>query len=207
MVADEWQDATTQVEQPARPRRTAPPGWLLLGASFLAGVALASAAFVATWRHEAAQSTDAQAQLSDAQASLGIARARSAKLAKQLRSDEAALGQARARIAAAERGRKQTAAQLGLVGRKLAAAPARLHGARSSGDALAATATTLANDVLGLSTYLSQTPTAQLDPSYIATQLDYLKQLAAKLSAGAPALSSELASLEQTVAAAQKQAR
>ena len=208
MPALDWQEATTRVEPPARAggRVRAAPTWLLLGAAFLAGVALASAAFVASWRHEASRGTAVQAQLDDTRAALRKLQGEKAGLARKLGSSSLALRRAKTQASDLARRQQAVAKRVRSLSGDLAVTTKHAQAARASGAALADAAATLAADVKGLSGYLSQTPTSQLDPSYVEAQLAYLEQLAAKLRAGAPALAGEVAALERAAKAAEARA-
>ena len=184
----------TAIPCPTGERRGAPL-WLLVVASFLAGAALAAAAFVASWRHEASRGSDAIAQLSHVRATLRGVQADRSGLAEKLGT--ASLALRRAKTQSATLAHKEAAAkkQLAAANRALASLAVNARSARASGDALAANASTLADDVKALSAYLSQG--GQLDPGYVQTQLAYLEKLAGRLRDGGPALSQQLAALER----------
>jgi hypothetical protein len=151
------------------------PVWLLAVAAFVAGAAIAAAVFVTVWRHEARRSTTAQAQVSSRDAEIRVLRANGDGLARRLAADTLALRRLQARAAAAVKARDAARAQA-------SGAAAAAKQARAEAASVRATAQTLASDLQGLSAYFSQTSAAAVDPSYVATQLAYLKKLASALA-------------------------
>ena len=69
----------------------------------------------------------------------------------------------------------------------------------SGADALGAAATRIAGELKTLDTYLTTTPTNQLDPGYIASQTAYLAQRLSRLQEKAGTLGNSARSFESTL--------
>jgi hypothetical protein len=180
-------------ERPALPRRAeqtshrrrARSGWLLAVLAFLCGGLVSAAGFSIGWRHQAQQGNQAQAALASAtarnhalQASLAAARAATTR-ARQAEK-RARLGKAAAQA---------SASTLASAAAKVAHGATASRGAAgtvsSDAGALTSSVTRLASELKTFTTYLTTTPTRQLDPGYIQSQTAYLtRQLSALESAG-----------------------
>jgi len=185
-------DSTTEVRWPIlkerapfmqtmpRPagRRRQRSTWLLTGLAFLCGGLVSAAVFSIGWRHQAQRDTAARSALAAATAR---AHRLSASLAvAQENATKARLSAARA--AASVRATTQAAAALA------AAATASKHSAdavSSDAGAVGATTVRVSRELQTLLTYLTTTPSGQIDTGYIASQASYLtRQLTALESAG-----------------------
>ena len=185
-------DSTTEVRWPILRERapfvqtTPRPGrrrlqrstWLLTGLAFLCGGLVSAAVFSIGWRHQAQRDTAARSALAAAtahahrlSASLAVARENATR---------ARLSAARA--GASVRATTQAAAALA------AAAAASKHSADAvSTDAgtVGATTVRVSRELQTLLSYLTTTPSGQIDSGYIASQASYLtRQLTALESAG-----------------------
>ena len=69
----------------------------------------------------------------------------------------------------------------------------------SGAGALTAAATRVASELKTLDTYLTTTPSGQLDPGYVASQAAYLAQQLSRLQRDAGTLGTSVTSLETTL--------
>jgi hypothetical protein len=168
------------VQAKPRPQRRKPARstWLLTGLAFLCGGLVSAAVFSIGWRHQAQRDTAARSALA---AETARARQLSTKLS-------AARGDAtKARQAAA-----QAAASVSATSHAAAALAAEVTAARHSADAVASgaggigtTSVRVTRELQTLLTYLTTTPSGQIDSGYIASQASYLtRQLTALQDAG-----------------------
>jgi len=167
------------------PRSRPRSAWVLAVLAFVCGGLVSAAGFSIGWRHQAQQGSAAEAKLASATA-------RSHRLQASL---AAATGAAASAHQAERRARKGQAAAEASA-RALAGAAAKVAGGTTasrraanalSGDAGALTSSTakLTSELKTLETYLTTTPTGQLDAGYIQSQTAYLlRQLSALQSSG-----------------------
>ena len=188
-------DSTTQARWPVLNERApfaAPPApvrstrrrlprsaWLLTALAFLCGGLVSAAAFSIGWRHQAQRDTAARAALA---AETTHANRLSASLATA-RETAARERQAAAQAAAAARATSRAAASL----ESRAVAAGRTADTVSGGaGAIGATASRVSRELQTLLSYLTTTPSSQIDSGYIASQATYLtRQLAALENSGA----------------------
>jgi prefoldin subunit 5 len=198
-LLDERAPFATAAHGRGRGRKPSRPLWLLTGLAFLCGGLVSAAAFSIGWRHQAQRNTAAQT-------ALAAAAARAHRLEQRLGALRTSLG--RARGAAARDRASATAAAVSEQALVRAAASVAEEATVSggSGDAvsssagsLATAATRISSELKTLDTYLTTTPTGQLDPGYIASQTAYLARQLARLQGNAGALGSSVASLETTL--------
>jgi hypothetical protein len=153
--------------------------WLLTALAFLCGGLVSAAAFSIGWRHQAQRDTAARAALATATAR---ANRLSASLAAA-RETVARERQAEARAAASVRTTSRAAASLATQAGAARSAAGTVSG--SAGD-VGGTATRVSRELQTLLTYLTTTPSGQIDSGYIASQAAYLtRQLTALQDAGA----------------------
>ena len=188
-------------------RRLPRSAWLLTGLAFLCGGLVSAAAFSIGWRHQAQRNTAAQS-------ALAAANTRARKLERTISALRTSLGDARGAAASAHAAAAATAAS----GKALARAGANVaeeadassgNGAAisSRADALTAAATRIAGELKTLDTYLTTTPTGQLDPGYVASQTAYLAQQLSRLQGDAGALGNSVGSFETTLRKLSRDAR
>jgi hypothetical protein len=166
---------------PERPLRRRLPRsvWLLIGLAFLCGGLVSAAAFSIGWRHQAQRDTAARA-------ALAAATARVSRLSDSLATTRATLAQERQAEAAATAAAQATsrAAASVVTGGTVAGAAADV--VSSDADAVGATANRVSRELQTLLTYLTTTPSGEIDSGYIATQASYLtRQLTSLQKAGA----------------------
>jgi prefoldin subunit 5 len=172
-----------------RSRRLPRSAWVLTALAFLCGGLVSAAAFSIGWRHQAQRDTAVRT-------ALAAATARTRRLEGRISALQTSLGSARAAAASA------TAAEQALAraGTRLSAdaTASSGHGAPISAGAgdLTAAITRIASELKTLDTYLTTTPTAQLDPGYIASQAAYLDRQLTRLQGDAVNLRSSVTTLE-----------
>jgi hypothetical protein len=172
-----------------RSRKPARSIWLLTGLAFLCGGLVSAAAFSIGWRHQAQRDNAAQTALAAATARTHRLEQKITALQSSVRSDRAAAASA----AAAEK-------TLAHAGTQVSA-----DAAGSSGDAasissgagsLTTAAARIASELKTLDTYLTTTPTSQLDPGYIASQSAYVTRQLTRLQGDGVALGHSVASFQ-----------
>jgi len=183
--------------QPVQARRSLPRvTWALAAAAFVTGVLVSAAAFSVGWRHQAQHG-------SSTAAALAAATARSHTLAGSLAASRSALAHSRARLAAAEQAKTAAIAASRALSQEASGLATTLAGTGRSADSVAAGAGSLgatvdrvAGELKTLTTYLTTTPTGQLDPGYIATQSSYLAKQLDELKAARGDLTAVIAGFE-----------
>ena len=186
----------------SRPKRKASRSvWLLTGLAFLCGGLVSAAAFSIGWRHQAQRDTAARVALAAATARTQQARAHDRHVAEFVehgsqhqpprpRQAENALAHAGANVA-------EEATVAGGNGTAVA----------SGAGSLTAATTRIASELKTLDTYLTTTPTAQLDAGYVASQTAYLAQQLSRLQGDAGSLGSSVTSLQTTLRKLSRDAR
>ena len=163
------------------PRRTPRVMWVVVAAAFLCGAAVSAAGFSIGWKHQAQKGSSAESalvaatatthalrtQLASVRASLAAERTHATSLAGQRRALEHTVAQLRAQAAAA----KHEAASLS-----------------SSAAPLSGDLDRLTNELHALGSYVTQTPSGQLDAGYLQAQVGYVSKTANGLSAALAAL-------------------
>jgi len=175
-----------------RGRKLPRSAWLLTGLAFLCGGLVSAAAFSIGWRHQAQRDTAART-------ALAAATARTHRLEQKISVLRVSLHGARgaaASAAAAEKALARSGARVGVD----AAASNGTAGSISSGAGTVTTAATrIASELKTLDTYLTTTPTSQLDPGYIASQSAYVAQQLTRLQEDAGTLGKSVTSFEATL--------
>jgi prefoldin subunit 5 len=170
--------------------------WLLLGLAFLCGGLVSAAGFSIGWRHQAQRDTAAQSALAAATARTHRLQRRIAALQTSIDGARSATARANASAAAATASEKALAQVGAKVGNEATAALGSSTSISSGAGSLTGTATRVAGELKTLDTYLTTTPTGQLDPGYIASQTTYLAQQLSRLQGNAGNLGSSVASFE-----------
>jgi chromosome segregation ATPase len=169
------------VAVPQRKRRTPRVVWVLVAAAFLCGAALSAAGFAVGWKNQAQRGTSAEsalvaatatthrlrAQLTDVRARLSTSEARAVQLATAQRQLDHTVANLRTQLTAARRAQASVSA---------AAAP------------LAGDLDRLTNELHALTSYVTATPSGQLDAGYLQAQIAYVSKTAARLSSALAAL-------------------
>jgi hypothetical protein len=164
--------------QSGRARKPARSAWLITGLAFLCGGLVSAAVFSIGWRHQAQRDTAARS-------ALAAATARANRLSSQLAVARATATRERQAVA-------QANASVGATSRLAAALAAEVTASKQAADAVASSAGgvgtstgRITRELQTLLTYLTTTPSDQIDSGYVASQASYLnRQLAALQSAG-----------------------
>jgi prefoldin subunit 5 len=182
--------ATASRQAPGRklPR----PAWVLLGLAFLCGGLVSAAAFSIGWRHQAQRNTAAQS-------ALAAANARAHRLERKIGALQSSLADARGAAARAQASATTAGRGAARVADDATAAGGDATSISSRAGSLTAAATRLASELKTLDTYLTATPSGQLDPGYIASQTAYLARQLSRLQGEAGSLGSSASSFETTL--------
>ena len=183
-----------------RGRRMPRSAWVLTALAFLCGGLVSAAAFSIGWRHQAQRDTAART-------ALAAATARTHRLESRITALQTSLGSARAAAAAATAAEKALARAGTQVGVDATASSGDGASISSGASAMTGAATRLASELKTLDTYLTTTPTAQLDPGYIASQAAYLDRQLTRLQGDAGSLGSSVASFESGLRKLSRDAR
>lgn len=183
-----------------RSRRAPRSAWVLTGLAFICGGLVSAAAFSIGWRHQAQRDTAART-------ALAAATARTHRLESRITALQTSLGSARAAAAAATAAEKALARAGTQVGVDATASSGDGASISSGAGAMTGAATRLASELKTLDTYLTTTPTAQLDPGYIASQAAYLDRQLTRLQGDAGSLGSSVASFESGLRKLSRDAR
>jgi prefoldin subunit 5 len=177
---------------PTRRRRLPRSAWLLTGLAFLCGGLVSAAVFSIGWRHQAQRDTAARTALASATARIDRLSA-SLATARQTAARERRL---EAQATAAQQALMRAAAR---VGDRATVSNHAAASVSSGAGSLTASASKIASELKTLETYLTTTPTNQLDPGYIVSQTGYLAQQLTRLQASGGNLGDSIASLEASL--------
>ena len=148
--------------------------WLLTTLAFVCGALVSAAVFTIGWRHQTQQNAAAESALVDMTARNHKLTASLAKSQAATAAEQRIATQATAALRAARASGATIAAQAGA---------AQTNSTLVSGNAasMATTAGKIATELRALTTYLTTTPTDQLDAGYIDSQAAYLVRQATAL--------------------------
>lgn len=166
--------------KPRHPERRKPSRsvWVLTGLAFLCGGLVSAAVFSIGWRHQAQRDTAARSALA---AETARAQRLSTRLAAA-RENAATARQAAAQAAASMRATSRAAAALATEVTSSRHAAAAVS---SSAGGIGGTSLRITRELQTLLTYLTTTPSSQIDSGYIASQASYLtRQLTVLRDAG-----------------------
>ena len=167
--------------RPARPARTRTRswrGWLLTTLAFVCGALVSAAVFTMGWRHQTQQNAAAESALADATA-------QNHKLAASLNTAREKIAQERQIAAHARASLRAAHASGATIAAQANAAQANATSVSITASSMASTAAKISSELKTLVTYLTQTPTEQLDAGYIDSQAAYLsRQIDSLESAG-----------------------
>ena len=183
-----------------RSRRLPRSAWVLTALAFLCGGLVSAAAFSIGWRHQAQRDTAART-------ALAAATARTHRLEGRITTLQTSLRSARAAAASATAAEKALARAGTRVGADATASSGDGASISSGAGALTTAAMRIASELKTLDTYLTTTPTAQLDPGYIASQAAYLDRQLTRLQGAAGSLDSSVTSLEAGLRTLSRDAR
>lgn len=162
-------------------RRTPRVTWVLVAAAFLCGAALSAAGFAVGWRNQAQRGTSAETALVAATATVHQLRMQLATARSHLSDTEARTVQ----LAATRRQLDHTVAKLRT---QLTAARHAQASVSAAAAPLAGDLARLTNELHALSSYVTATPSGQLDAGYLQSQIAYVSKTAAGLSSALAAL-------------------
>jgi hypothetical protein len=172
-------ERTTVMRVPKAARRARRwPMWVLPTLAFVCGALVSAAVFTIGWRHQTQQNAAAQSALADATARNHKLSASLATSRAKLTREERIAAQARASVRAARASSATIAAQA-------RAAQASATSVSGNAASMASAAGKVGSELKTLTTYLTTTPSQQLDAGYIDSQTAYLaRQVAALQSEG-----------------------
>jgi septal ring factor EnvC (AmiA/AmiB activator) len=162
-------------------RRTPRIMWIVVAAAFLCGAAVSAAAFSIGWKHQAQKNTKAEAALVAATASVH-------SLRMQLATAGSSLAASHAQVARLRASRKALDGSLATLRRQLVAVRQSLSSTSAAAAPLSADLDRLTNELRALTSYVTQTPSGQLDAGYLQAQVGYVSKTASGLSAALAAL-------------------
>jgi prefoldin subunit 5 len=172
-----------------RGRRAPRSAWLLTGLAFLCGGLVSAAVFSIGWRHQAQRD-------SAAQTALAAAHARAQRLEQRIGALQASLGRANAAATAAKASEQALVKNAATVAQEATASSSDGAAISSGAVSLTTAAGRIAGELNTLDTYLTTTPSGQLDPGYIASQTAYLARQLTRLQGDAGTLGNSVASFE-----------
>jgi hypothetical protein len=175
-----------------RGRKVRRSAWLLTALAFICGGLVSAAVFSIGWRHQAQRD-------SAARTALAAATARAHRLEDRIAGLQASLGHARAVAASATAAEKALARAGTRVGADARATSGDAASLSSGAGSLTAAAARIASELKTLDTYLTTTPTGQLDPGYIASQTAYLDRQLSRLQGDGGTLGDSIASFEASL--------
>ncbi len=173
----------------SRPGRRPRPVWLLIALAFLCGGLVSAAAFSIGWKHQAQRDTAARS-------ALAAATARTHRLDEKVSALQTSLVAARSATARATAAEQALALTAGKVGDDAKVAGGDAPSVSSGAATVTGAATRIASELKTLNSYLTTTPTGQLDPGYISSQTAYLAEQLMRLEGDAGSLGTPVASLE-----------
>jgi hypothetical protein len=173
--------------------------WVLTGLAFLCGGLVSAAAFSIGWRHQAQRDTAAQAELTAAATRAHRLEHRIAALQISLAGARRTTTRARATAAAATASEQALARAGARVDAEATASGSQASSIASGASSLTGAATRVSSELKTLDTYLTTTPTSQLDPGYIASQTSYLTQQLTRLQDDAGNLGASVTSFEASL--------
>ena len=179
--------ATASRSRPGR--RTPRSAWLPTALAFICGGLVSAAAFSIGWRHQAQRDTAART-------ALAAATSRTHRLEGRITTLQASLVSTRAATASATAEAKGLARAGTRVGADATASSGDGASVSSGAGVRTAAASRIASELKTLNTYLTTTPTAQLDPGYITSQTAYLARQLTRLQGDASSLGGSVSSLE-----------
>ena len=188
------------VAEPERSTRRRLPrsAWLLTALAFLCGGLVSAAAFSIGWRHQAQRDTAARAALATATAHVNRLSASLATARETVAHERQAAAEATAAARATSRAAASVATNAGTAG----SAAGRVSGdanAVGTAAAVSAAAVRVSRELQTLLTYLTTTPSSQIDSGYIASQATYLTRQLTGLENSGAAVGRSVTILEATL--------
>jgi chromosome segregation ATPase len=141
--------------------------WAVVAAAFVCGAALSAAGFSIGWKHQAQKGASAESQLVTATATVHALRT-------QLSTTRTALAASHARSAQLEASGRALTASIAKLRTRIASAQRALAATSAAAAPLSGDLDRLKNELRALTSYVTQTPSTQLDAGYLQAQLAYL---------------------------------
>lgn len=164
---DEHTQVMRRVPRAAARRARSWPVWVLPTLAFVCGALVSAAIFTIGWRHQTQQNAAIESALS-------AARARNHVLSASLAATRATLAHDR-KVAAHTQASLRTAQARGAaVATQAASTQGKVSSVSSGAATMASAAGKIASELKTLTTYLTTTPSNQLDAGYIESQTAYL---------------------------------
>jgi septal ring factor EnvC (AmiA/AmiB activator) len=163
------------VAVPRSKRRTPRGMWAVVLAAFVCGAAVSAAAFSIGWKHQAQKGTSAESALVAATATTHALRMR-------LATEQSDLAAVNAHAVAIERSRATLRTSLARLRTQLASAQHSLVATSAQAAPLSADLARLTNELHALTSYVTSTPSSQLDAGYLQAQIAYVSKTATKLN-------------------------
>jgi hypothetical protein len=182
-----------------RSRRLPRSVWLLTGLAFLCGGLVSAAGFSIGWRHQAQRDSAAQSVLASADARTHRLEQKVGGLSTSLGKVRGAAKNADAAARAATASEQALARTATEVSEEATVAGGNGTAISSGAGSLGTRAARIANELKTLDTYLTTTPTGQLDPGYVASQTAYLARQLTRLQGDAGTLGTSVTALETTL--------
>ena len=181
-------------------RRLPRSAWLLTALAFLCGGLVSAAAFSIGWRHQAQRDTAARTALATATAHVNRLSASLATARETIAQERQAEAEASAAVRATSRAAASLATQATSAGRAADTV---------SGDAadVGAASSRVSRELQTLLTYLTTTPSSQIDSGYIASQAGYLTRQLTALQDGGARTGRAVTSLKATIRKLTRDAR
>ncbi len=193
---ESWSGAdehTTVMRAPRAARRKRSwPVWVLPTLAFVCGALVSAAVFTIGWRHQTQQNAAAES-------ALAAATARNHKLSDALAAAQATVARDQ-RIAAGARASLQAARASGAtIAAQSGAARGSAASVSSTAAGMATAAGKIGSELKTLTTYLTTTPSDQLDAGYIESQTGYLARQVEALQSAGGTMTSAAASFDGAV--------
>lgn|SRR5579862_589675 len=173
-----------------RPRRW--PVWVLPTLAFVCGALVSAAVFTIGWRHQTQQNAAAESALADATAHNHKLTASLAKARAAVAAEQQIATRARAAVRAA-------AASGATIAAQTSAAESNATSVSGNAQSMASAAGKVASELKTLTSYLTTTPSQQLDAGYIDSQTAYLARQVDALQSEGGATASAAASFDAAV--------
>ena len=177
---------------PSARRKLPRSAWLLTTLAFLCGGLISAAAFSIGWRHQAQRDTATRTALAAATAHANRLSASLASAREAVARERQAEAAANAEVRATTRAAASLATQADSAGR--AADPVSRDATEVS-----AAASRVSRELQTLLTYLTTTPSSQIDSGYIASQAAYLTRQLTALEGSGAGVSKAVTSLQTTL--------
>lgn len=180
------------VPRPARARSA----WLLAGLAFLCGGLVSAAVFTIGWRHQAQRNTAAETALAAATAR---DHELSASLAAARRADKRDHALALRRATEAKAAASALSEAAASIDSETATARDAATPVAAGAKTASATAGKIANELRNLTTYLTTTPSGQIDSGYVASQAAYLERQLGQLQTTGTNVGGAVSSLQSAL--------